>query len=214
VAPVGSVGPSVPTLVPQSDGSGTPAHRPPGEQPAQLKPADPHPELVGVLEWLGPLDPSHWRCGVATIADVVDPHPELVGVLDAKFAEFEESAVRSARAYGDWRRRFERLHFLLGVPATVLAGVAGATAFSQRVPDIVVGICAALAAALAGAQTLVRPDRRARFNQTQQFVLARLATQAANFRELALPSASLDDARTRLDALYDDYHTALARSPD
>jgi hypothetical protein len=145
---------------------------------------------------------------------VVDPHPELLAILDAKFAGLEEAAVRNARAYARWRRRFERLHFLLGVPATVVAGAAGVTAFTQRVPGVVVGIFAVLAAALAGAQTIVRPDRRARFNQTQQFALARLARQAANFRELTLPSASLDEARAKLDALYDEYHTALARSPE
>lgn len=56
------------------------------------------------------------------------------------------------------------------------AGAAGATAFAQRVPGVVVGICAVLAAILAGTQTVVRPDQRARFNQTQTFALARLAT--------------------------------------
>jgi hypothetical protein len=151
---------------------------------------------------------------VATIADVVDPHPELLVVLDAKFAGLEKAADRSARAYARWRRRFERLHFLLGVPATMLAGAAGVTAFAQQTPGVVVGTCAVLAAALAGAQTVVRPDRRARFNQTQQFALARLATQAASFRELTLRSVSLDEARARLDVLYDEYHMALARSPE
>lgn len=151
---------------------------------------------------------------VATIADVVDPHSELLTVLDAKFAALEAAAARDAGAYARWRRRFERLHFLLGVPATMLAGAAGATAFAQQVPAVIVGTCAVLAAILAGAQTVVRPDQRARFNQTQQFALTRLATQAANFRALTLPSTSLDEARSKLDALYDEYHTALARSPE
>ncbi|MCW6004275.1 hypothetical protein K1W54_06725 [Micromonospora sp. CPCC 205371] len=96
----------------------------------------------------------------------------------------------------------------------MLAGAAGATAFAERVPAAVVGTCAVLAAVLAGAQTVVRPDQRARFNQTQQFALTRLATQAGNFRELSLPSTSPDDGRSRLDALYDQYHQALARSPE
>jgi len=103
----------------------------------------------------------------------------MLTILDAKFASLEEAAVRNAQAYAGWRHRFERMHFLLGVPATVAAGAAGVTAFTQRVPGVVVGTLAVLAAALAGAQTVVRPDRRARFNQTQQVALARLATQAA-----------------------------------
>ncbi|MEU8008850.1 hypothetical protein AB0B74_07815 [Micromonospora parva] len=134
--------------------------------------------------------------------------------LDARLAALEAAAVTEARAYGRWRRRYERLPFLLGVPATVLAGAAGATTFAQRVPAVVVGSCAVLAAVLAGAQTVVRPDQRARFNQTQQFALARLATQAANFRELTLPSISVDEGRSRLDALYEEYHNALARAPE
>ncbi|MEJ3746479.1 hypothetical protein WEI85_24715 [Actinomycetes bacterium KLBMP 9797] len=144
---------------------------------------------------------------------MVDPASELLTALDARFAALEAAAFRDARAYGRWRRRYERLHFVLGVPATMLAGAAGATAFAQRVPAVV-GTCAVLAAVLAGAQTVVRPDQRARFNQTQQFALARLATRAANFRELALPSTAVDEGRSRLDEFYDEYHNTLARSPE
>lgn len=155
------------------------------------------------------------RCKmVATITDMADPPSKLLAALEARFGELEEAADRYARAYARWRYRYEWLHFLLGIPATVLAGVAGATAFAQRMPGSVVGTCAAIAAALAGVQTIVRPDRRARFNHTQQFTLARLAMQAANYRQLTLPSVSFDEARARLDNLYDEFHAALGRSPD
>jgi hypothetical protein len=39
------------------------------------------------------------------------------------------------------------------------------TAFTQQVPGVVVGACAVLAVTLAGAQTVVRPDRRARLTK-------------------------------------------------
>jgi hypothetical protein len=143
-----------------------------------------------------------------------DPQPDLAAILDRKFAELETMAMRNAIAYGSWRRRFERLHFALGIPTTLLAAVAGATAFAEHAPSILVGSCATIAAALAGVQTTVRPDRRAKFNQTQQFVLARLSVEASNFRELILPTVSFEVAQAKLDTLYDAFHATLAVSPN
>jgi hypothetical protein len=113
-------------------------------------------------------------------------------VLYAKLEDLEERARVDERAYLLWRRRYESLHFALGLPATGLATLAGATAFVESVSNFVVGVCAAGAALLSGVQTVIRPDRRAKFNQSRQFELARLAEDVSNLREIRLDTLEFE----------------------
>jgi Na+/H+-translocating membrane pyrophosphatase len=132
----------------------------------------------------------------------------------ARSADLEARARRSAEAYRRWRNRYERLYYLLAVPATLLAAVAGATAFAENASSVVIGVCAVSAAGLTGMQTVVRPDRRAKFNQTQQFVMARLAEDAANLARRSSRILTLEEGEAGLSGLYDRYFDALSRSLD
>lgn len=147
-----------------------------------------------------------------------NPAPSSSGdakaVISDLLAELEEKAKASERAYARFRRRFEMLYYVLGVPATVFAAVASATAFAESVSNQVVGICAAIAAGLAGIQTLVRADRRARFNQTQQFVMSRIANDATSLRKITLNSIPAERAKAELDAVQERYISARDKSPE
>jgi hypothetical protein len=77
----------------------------------------------------------------------------------------------------EYRRWYDRLHYALGLPATVLAAVAGASAFASHVPSAVVGGSAAVAAALAGMQTFIHADQKSRFNEQQQITYERLEAE-------------------------------------
>lgn len=134
--------------------------------------------------------------------------------ISARAADLESKARLDAGGYGRWRYRYERLYYLLGVPATALAAVAGATAFADNPSNAVVGSCAVGAAALTGIQTVVRPDRRAKFNQSQQFVMARLAEDASILAMCRSRALSVEQAQGQLSALYDRYYDARGRSPD
>jgi hypothetical protein len=140
--------------------------------------------------------------------------PDAKTVLSNKLVELGENACTSADAYGKWRRRYERLNYFLGVPATVLAAVAGATAFAENVPKVLVGLCAAGAAALTGVQTVIRPDSRGKYNQAQQLTLMRIAHDASTLREIRLDSLNRDRLEVEVAALYDRYFVARSRSPE
>lgn len=135
-------------------------------------------------------------------------------LLWLKLEALEERARADEGAYLKWRRRYEYLHFTLGIPATGLATLAGATAFVESVSNVVVGVCAASAALLSGIQTLIRPDRRAKFNQSQQFELARLAEDVSNLREIRLDTLPLERAHGELEKLQGRYFDARQRSPE
>jgi hypothetical protein len=92
-----------------------------------------------------------------------------------------DAAIR-ANAWSELARRRRRLHYAIGIPAVLLAGIAGATALSD-LSHILAGIFALVAAALTSLQTFLRPDAKA--------ILA--AEQAVGWREIG------DDTRLLLD---------------
>jgi len=134
--------------------------------------------------------------------------------LAARLTELEGRAGRAVSGYGKWRRRYERLYYVLGLPATALAAAAGVTAFAQSVPKLIVGLCAVAAAGLSAAQALVRPDQKARFNQAQQFTFARIENDASLLRDIGLSRSTLEDTIAGYENLIEKYYQALARSPE
>jgi hypothetical protein len=134
--------------------------------------------------------------------------------LVQQLTALETVARASERKYAVWRRRFEWMHYLLGVPATTLAAVASASAFAKGSATWIAGLLAGLAAALAAVQTFVRPDQRAKFNQQQQFAMARLADDVMAFRSVELAHvADVDEAFARRRALQERYFAAREASP-
>lgn len=92
---------------------------------------------------------------------------EVPDSLDADVVPIAREMVRLGRRYeywGDrqdhWRMAWEALNFALGVPAAVLAGVAGAIALGSG-GSAVVGVLALTSAALGGVLSFLNPSRRA-----------------------------------------------------
>jgi hypothetical protein len=99
------------------------------------------------------------------------------------------------------------VHYLLGIPATVLAAIAGATAFAANVPASVVGGCAGAAAALAGLQTLLHADQKSRFNHLQRTNLERLVAEIKSTRiEIAQSTGESVDALRELRRLQKEFY--------
>jgi hypothetical protein len=128
--------------------------------------------------------------------------------LREQLLELERVARLSEKAYGRWRRRYESMHYLLGVPATILAAVASISAFSDGSAQWVAGLLAGASAAMVGVQTLVRPDHKAKFNQQQQFVIARIAFDALALRSTQLDQKPVESVTTRLRDLQERYFAA------
>ena len=102
--------------------------------------------------------------------------------VDAQLNWLLDQAAFWSRRYNAWRCFYEFLHYAFGVPATVLAAVAGATAFAKHASASLVGAFATTAAALTAIQIFVRPDRRARFNKEERDALNALTGDLEDFR--------------------------------
>jgi hypothetical protein len=92
---------------------------------------------------------------------------EVPDGLDADVVPIAREMVRLGRRYehwGDrqdyWRMTWEALNLALGVPAAVLAGVAGAIALDSG-SSAVVGVLALTSAALGAILSFLNPSRRA-----------------------------------------------------
>lgn len=126
--------------------------------------------------------------------------------------EFEKDARLSERAYQRWRRRYEQMHYTLGVPATVLAALASISAFSAMSAPWVAGSLAGGSAALVGVQTLVRPDHKARFNQQQQLAMARIAAEASAVRSTRLDRLPVESVTHEWRDLQERYFAAREKT--
>jgi uncharacterized protein YjhX (UPF0386 family) len=78
-------------------------------------------------------------------------------------AEFlEDDCYYISQAHYVAARRWQRLHYLLGVPIALISGVVGASALSQFDQHaVVVGVLALAVAALSAITTFVNPSQRA-----------------------------------------------------
>ena len=92
---------------------------------------------------------------------------EVPDGLDADVVPIAREMVRLGRRYeywGDrqdyWRMGWEALNLALGVPASLLAGVAGAIALDSG-NSAVIGVLALTSAALGGILSFLNPSRRA-----------------------------------------------------
>ena len=142
------------------------------------------------------------------------PEESQRAMLEDKLNKLSGEIDRSKQAYGAWRKKYEALHWILGLPAVALAALASATAFADSVPSLVVGALAATASALTAVQTTFRPDRRAKFNQSQQFELAQLASEVEHFRDFDAPETPVGDAKKQLRFFTESYLQVRKRSPE
>lgn len=128
--------------------------------------------------------------------------------------DLELEAGRSSQRYRSWRQRYEALHYTLGVSGAALAAVASASAFADRVSGIVVGALAALASAVVAVQTVVRAERSARFNQTQEFACRRVGTRARLLLDVRWGRLTDDDRSAEYERLVEDYYRLRSAAPE
>jgi hypothetical protein len=113
----------------------------------------------------------------------------------------EESAMRSAQNQFEQAKIWRNSNLLIGVPATVFAAAAGATALASTVGHIWAGVAALAAAALSAVMTLLNLARRT--DEALTAANAYLATQqdARVFCEIDLHKLDYEAARQALSEL-------------
>ncbi|CAM5500078.1 hypothetical protein SRIMHP_42070 (plasmid) [Streptomyces rimosus subsp. rimosus] len=118
--------------------------------------------------------------------------------IASELERLEESAKFSSQSQFEQSKRWRAINLLLGVPASGLAAVAGATALVTTTGRVVAGLVA-LASAVLGA-ILTTTNASHRMNQAAAAANAYLEIQTAarQAREIDLPYSSVDEARTVL----------------
>ncbi|MFI9122551.1 SLATT domain-containing protein [Streptomyces bikiniensis] len=121
--------------------------------------------------------------------------------LDAEFRRLEESAMWSAQCQFEEGKRWRATHWALGLPATLLAAVAGTTALVESTGATAAGILALLSAGLGAVLTTVNAPQRASQAVAAANVYLSIQTAARQHREIDLPGWSPAEAREALAAL-------------
>ncbi|MCX4860760.1 SLATT domain-containing protein [Streptomyces canus] len=121
--------------------------------------------------------------------------------FEAEFRRLEESAMYSAQTQFEEAKRWRALHWLLGVPATLLAAVSGTTALVESTGGTPAGILALVSAGLGAVLTTVNAPQRAGQAAASANAYLEIQTAARQHREIDLPDWPLGDAREALAAL-------------
>ncbi|MGX1632508.1 SLATT domain-containing protein [Streptomyces albidoflavus] len=121
--------------------------------------------------------------------------------FDAEFRRLEESAMWSAQCQFEEGKRWRATHWVLGLPATLLAAVAGTTALVESTGGTAAGILALLSAGLGAILTTVNASQRASQAVAAANVYLSIQTAARQHREIDLPDWTATGAREALAAL-------------
>jgi len=118
--------------------------------------------------------------------------------IEAELKRIEESAMYSAQIQFEQTKQWRGVNLALGLPASVLAAVSGATALAATTGRVIAGILALASAAFGAVLTTLNASHR--MNQAAAAANAYLEIQSAarQAREIDLPYWQIDEARSAL----------------
>jgi hypothetical protein len=121
--------------------------------------------------------------------------------IETELYRLEENAMYGSQMQFEQAKLWRGVNLVLGIPASVLAAVAGATALAATAGRIAAGILALTAAGFGALLTTLNASYRT--NQAAVAATGYLAVQTAarQLRTIDLPAMDLDDARKDLAAL-------------
>jgi hypothetical protein len=100
----------------------------------------------------------------------------------------EEDAVYSSKGHFNAESTWMRINYCLGIPATILAALAGATLI-KNCPEFG-SIAALLASLLTGLMTFIKPNERAVMHRTAGGEYLALRNNVRLFREIEIPQSN------------------------
>jgi len=125
---------------------------------------------------------------------------EHLAALQREAERLEEDATYSSKGHFNAEDTWVRRNYWLGVPATVLGAVAGATLIKSQ-PEWATAFTL-LASLLTGLMTFLKPNERAALHRAAAGQFLALRNEARFFREIEmLQSERLDDLHEQLKAL-------------
>ena len=128
--------------------------------------------------------------------------PELtlsqLAAIERELCRVEESAKYSAQIQFEQTKQWKGVNLALGVPASLLAAVSGATALAATTGRVVAGVLALCSAAFGGVLTTVNAAHRMNQAAAAANAYLEIQTAARQAREIDLPLWEPDEARAAL----------------
>jgi hypothetical protein len=110
----------------------------------------------------------------------------------------EEDATYASQSQFEMSKFWRWWHWLLGIPAAVLAAVAGFTGLASVTGRVPAAILALIAAAFGGILTTVEPNKRLKQCQAAATAYNEVRVTARQTRRVELPGLSAEEARSQL----------------
>jgi hypothetical protein len=118
--------------------------------------------------------------------------------IEDELKRLEESAMYSAQGQFEETKQWRGVNLLLGLPASLLAAVAGATALAATAGRITAGVLAIVAAGFGAILTTTNASHHVNQAAAAANAYLEIQTAARQYREIDLPYVSVDEARQAL----------------
>ncbi|WP_205624093.1 SLATT domain-containing protein [Amycolatopsis vancoresmycina] len=118
--------------------------------------------------------------------------------LAEEFSRLEESAMYSAQNQFEQAKQWRGINLMLGLPASVLAAVSGATALASTAGRVWAGLLALAAAAFGAVLTTVNASHRTNQASSAANAYLEIQTAARQARLLDLPCTDVEEMRAAL----------------
>lgn len=126
----------------------------------------------------------------------------------------EEDSLYSSKGHFYAAQLWTNLHLWIGIPATILAAIAGASALSQfDNHQIIAGVLAILVAALSAVSTFVNPNEKATIHHSAGNRYNSLKNRARIFSEIDMDIESDESLLTKLRTLSAERDELNEKSP-
>jgi len=135
---------------------------------------------------------------VDTTGALDDPDGARRRAIETELRRVEESAKYSAQVQFEQAKQWKSVNLTLGVPASVLAAVSGATALAATAGRVAAGVLALASAAFGGVLTTLNASHRINQAASAANAYLEIQTAARQAREIDLPGSDLDEARSAL----------------
>lgn len=130
----------------------------------------------------------------------LDPKGRRKAIED-ELHRLEESAMYSAQIQFEAAKQWRGMNLVLGLPASVLAAVAGATALADTTSQLVAGALALASAGFGAVLTTINAAHRMNQSASAANAYLEIQTAARQARLIDLPYQPIDEARARLTEL-------------
>ena len=126
---------------------------------------------------------------------VENPDDSTKDAIGRQLSNIEEAVKWSAQGQLEAAKLWRTVNLWVGVPAALLAGIAGVTALASTAGRIVAGIIAVAAAGLGAVAATLNAPKRAEVAEAAGNKYLAIQQDAAIAREVDLPRQHVDDAR-------------------